>query len=202
MLNILVFNTNKIDFISASYAQQEDTNFLHFKKTSSFYHSAIGATDRREQQLQCVDIHLTHLSPRCKNRLYSQAYVMEKLFPILTISTWGTSLGISWWCESANRNTSYSCDSGGNNPPVGEEKSHNTLKQHRQVSGNTNEMTKSLIMTRLHFFLFITHHSKPHPSLLSFTHLCWYYLGNWNRSTIPENWCRAVWGFAAYFLLH
>lgn len=37
-----------------------------------------------------------------------QAYVMEKLLPILTISTCGTSLGISWWCESANRNTSYS----------------------------------------------------------------------------------------------
>lgn len=51
-------------------------------------------------------------------RFYLQAYVMEKLFPILTISTCGTSLGMSWWCERANRNTSYSCESVGNNPPV------------------------------------------------------------------------------------
>lgn len=49
---------------------------------------------------------------------YLQAYVMEKLFPILTISTCGTSLGISWWWERAKRKTSYSCDSVGNNPPV------------------------------------------------------------------------------------
>lgn len=49
---------------------------------------------------------------------YLQAYVMEKLFPILTISTCGTSLGMSWWWERAKRKTSYSCDSVGNNPPV------------------------------------------------------------------------------------
>ncbi len=51
-------------------------------------------------------------------RQYLQAYVMEKLFPILTISTCGTSLGMSWWWERAKRKTSYSCDSVGNNPPV------------------------------------------------------------------------------------
>lgn len=51
-------------------------------------------------------------------RAYLQAYVMEKLFPILTISTCGTSLGMSWWWERAKRKTSYSCDSVGNNPPV------------------------------------------------------------------------------------
>lgn len=84
MSNILVFNTNNVDLISARYAQQEDKNF---PIQTSFYNSAIRATDRHEQQLQCVDIHHTHLSLHCENRLYSQAYVMEKLFPILTIST-------------------------------------------------------------------------------------------------------------------
>lgn len=49
---------------------------------------------------------------------YLQAYVMEKLFPIMTISTCGTSLGMSWWWERANRKTSYSWDPLGNNPPV------------------------------------------------------------------------------------
>lgn len=67
---------------------------------------------------------------------YSQAYVMEKLLPILTMSTCGTSLGMSWWCDRANRKTSYSCDSVGKSPPVeqhrgdiSEEPGHRTTEE-------------------------------------------------------------------------
>lgn len=47
-----------------------------------------------------------------------QAYVMAKLLPVSTMSTWGTSLGTSLCWESAKRNTSYSWESVGNKPPV------------------------------------------------------------------------------------
>lgn len=86
MPKILVFNTKQIDFYLRKECATGRQKLLH-PFTSSFYNPAIRATDRREQQLQCVDIHHTRLSLHCKNRLYSQAYVMEKLFPILTIST-------------------------------------------------------------------------------------------------------------------
>lgn len=51
-----------------------------------------------------------------------QAYVMEKLLAVSTMSTCGTSLGTSWCCASAKRNTSYSWAPVGKRPPV--EKRH------------------------------------------------------------------------------
>lgn len=59
-----------------------------------------------------------HNQQQLKNRSNLHAYVMAKLLPVSTISTCGTSLGISWCRESANRKTSYSWEPVGNNPPV------------------------------------------------------------------------------------
>lgn len=83
----------------------------------------------------------THLpQSTIKNRSNLHAYVMAKLLPVSTISTCGTSLGISWCRESANRKTSYSWEPVGNNPPVSKTK----------TIGNINvDITKTFKTRRL-----------------------------------------------------
>lgn len=72
---------------------------------------------------------------------------MEKLFPILTMSTCGTSLGMSWWCDSAKRKTSYSWDSVGNNPPVEQENNRELLSEatHGQLHMHKKKRTAAYL---------------------------------------------------------
>lgn len=133
---------------------------------------------------------------------------MEKLFPILTISTCGTSLGMSWWWDSAKRKTSYSCDSVGNNPPVEQQRITSYCRTHSTRRWNEDHTTQHNTTTHI-----IQNGDKVESEVLVLrqkkgltrhSHLYWYYLENLslNPSTSPVNWCRGWWSFAAYFRLH